>query len=451
MRWGLWLLPILLLLPATARPDEPPPSPLQNHHQKILAFALEADGVDPVLARNLTRLFTFSLRQTLPDREVVGQWEVRDLLALEGQKQLLGCEEEGGCLADIAGSLGAQVLATGAIGRIGNRYLVDLRLIDVAEAKILRQVSEQVLGDEEMAAEAVSQLAANLADPSRPVGQGLLQVQGRGEVSLDGEPVGAAPLQRLAVSSGHHTLLWQPKDSPRPTGERQLRVDPYTLVEVLPEPRQVEWDLKAIYASDGIGTSPGVQLNRKVDGATTNTDTQTSVVYRSRIGWMFPMGVGLHISHQLEAGSVAMDLWSLGVGYRFGGKLRFHQALDLATGTVYHLEGLLGASSSDDSAPANGVISTSEVTYTLDRYLELGLSLGITWGAVDLGNDNRLAITSGSLILMAGLPPWTPKGPPQQNFYESPWFWTAAGAGLTGFILSGLLLNPLRGLTTTEP
>ncbi len=445
----------LLLIPSIIAIRSAGAAPvLRQAHQRILVYDLEADGVDETLARNLSRLFTFGIRRAAGRREVLGSWEINNLLRLEGQKALLGCTGGESCLADIAGALGAQVLATGVIGRIGDPYLVDLRLIDVTEARVLRQVSEQIVGSEEMVAEALEQLTRNLLDPEIPTRQAILRVHGHGTVTVDGTPAGQAPISRLLVAPGDHLLLWQPRAMTRPTGELSLRVEPYTEVDARPHPRQVHWDLKGLYASNAIGVAPGVEISSKArtNQGSTGTDgtvqkiSQTSLVYRFRIGWMFPEGLGIHFSHHLEAGPVALNMGTIGVGYRAGGLIRFHLAADLAGGVLYDEAHVISPNRASNTA---GLLLSGEATYTVDRYLELGLSISALFAALDVtraGTTERLSLSSGSFLLLLGLPPWTPTGAPQQVFWKSRSFWVMAAATVAGGILSNVLLDPLRKL-----
>jgi hypothetical protein len=273
-------------------------------------------------------------------------------------------------------------------------------------------------------------------------------------VTLDGTPAGRAPISRLLVAPGDHHLLWQPPETSRPTGELSLRVEPYTEVDARPHPRQVRWDLKGLYASNAIGVAPGVQLSSRArasgggsgsDGAVQKL-SQTSLVYRFRVGWMFPEGLGIHFSHHLEAGPVALNLGTVGVGYRAGGLIRFHLAADLAGGVLYDEKNVISPSRASNTA---GLLLSGEATYTVDRYLELGLSISALFAALDVtrdGNTERLSLSSGSFLLLLGLPPWTPTGAPQQVFWKSRSFWVMAAATVAGGILSNVLLDPLRKL-----
>ncbi|MBK7862703.1 MAG: tandem-95 repeat protein [Archangiaceae bacterium] len=61
--------------------------------------------------------------------KVISASEVATLLGVERQRQLMGCGEDS-CLAEISDALGAQYLLQGAVGKVGDNYLVTVRLLD---------------------------------------------------------------------------------------------------------------------------------------------------------------------------------------------------------------------------------------------------------------------------------------------------------------------------------
>lgn len=63
--------------------------------------------------------------------------EVQSLLGLERQKQMLGCGEQGSCLAELAGALGAKLVLSGTVGRLGEVYQLTLQMLDSAKAQTL--------------------------------------------------------------------------------------------------------------------------------------------------------------------------------------------------------------------------------------------------------------------------------------------------------------------------
>ena len=108
-RWlAAWSTALLLSLPATAAQIVALDLKATGNAPKRLAVALS-----PVLVAELARREGMS---------VISQDDVRALLELEAEKQLAGCDDAG-CMADIAGSLGAELLCTSKIALVGKEYV----------------------------------------------------------------------------------------------------------------------------------------------------------------------------------------------------------------------------------------------------------------------------------------------------------------------------------------
>jgi hypothetical protein len=73
-----------------------------------------------------------------PALDVISGDDLTALFDMEAEKQLYGCEEES-CLEEIAGALDADFLITGHVGRMGNRIVVHLTLINAKSAQIARR------------------------------------------------------------------------------------------------------------------------------------------------------------------------------------------------------------------------------------------------------------------------------------------------------------------------
>jgi hypothetical protein len=104
-----------------------------------------AEALNPVLVAELARREGMS---------VVSQNDVRALLELESDKAMAGCTDTS-CMADIAGSLGAELMATTTISKVGAEYVVSMTLIQSEGAKIVRRSTGRARGGDEAANEAL--------------------------------------------------------------------------------------------------------------------------------------------------------------------------------------------------------------------------------------------------------------------------------------------------------
>lgn len=126
------LAPMLVLLLAAA--------------EKPRVAVLEVVASDPSMAKRAAELEELALTElTRPGRlDVIGRSDVATLLGLERQKALLGCGDDGSCIAEIGAALGAPYLVTGRVGSAGPLMRVDLKLVEVASSRVLAREGQVI-------------------------------------------------------------------------------------------------------------------------------------------------------------------------------------------------------------------------------------------------------------------------------------------------------------------
>jgi hypothetical protein len=92
----------------------------------------------------LTEAFGAELRK-VPGLQVVTPAEIAAVLSNEQQRQALGCEADA-CLVELGGALGAAELVAGSVARLGESWLVSLKLLDVSKGTATAQVSRRLRG-----------------------------------------------------------------------------------------------------------------------------------------------------------------------------------------------------------------------------------------------------------------------------------------------------------------
>ncbi|MCC7069755.1 MAG: hypothetical protein IT383_00435 [Deltaproteobacteria bacterium] len=117
------VLPALLAGPAAA--TEPPAAPAKT---KVLVLDVKSTDLQPSEVATLTSLITSKLARYQEIEAISGQ-DLRRLVDLEAQKQAIGCDDAG-CLAEMAGALGAQIVIFGQAGRLGGVLVVTLDAFD---------------------------------------------------------------------------------------------------------------------------------------------------------------------------------------------------------------------------------------------------------------------------------------------------------------------------------
>lgn len=176
--------------------------------------------------------------------------QVRALLSLDRQRQLLGCNDDS-CSSNIAGQLGVDFLLNGRVSRLTDAkkattgLTLDLSIVEVKSGK--RVSSREVKGSSE--ADLVSKLQENVAALIAPLlngRQGFLVViasEDGSVVKVDGTQLGTTPmLQRLAVPGGPHVLRIEKEGFT--SVQKQVRITPDQVTEeavrLMPSPDFIE-------------------------------------------------------------------------------------------------------------------------------------------------------------------------------------------------------------------
>ena len=104
-------------------------SPERTLSIRTAVYNLELQGIPESMGRVVTDALLAEVRK-LEGISAIGMEEITQMISLEAQKQMMGCEASESCLAQIAGALGVDELITGnLIELIGTRVLT-IRRID---------------------------------------------------------------------------------------------------------------------------------------------------------------------------------------------------------------------------------------------------------------------------------------------------------------------------------
>jgi hypothetical protein len=108
----------------------------------VVVQDLALRGFRPELVALVTGQVASELARRSNDR-VLTKKDIETMLSVEKAKEALGCAELT-CFADLGGMLGTRYALAGHIGRVGDYVVLDLRLIDIAEARVAGHFNQQV-------------------------------------------------------------------------------------------------------------------------------------------------------------------------------------------------------------------------------------------------------------------------------------------------------------------
>ena len=97
---------------------------------------LDPGDVDPGTVRTLNDLIVVTVGQ-VPSVQALSGDDVRRMIALQAERQQVGCDDDTECLTELADALGAQLVLSGRAGQLGDRVVLNLNLLDVGEAKAI--------------------------------------------------------------------------------------------------------------------------------------------------------------------------------------------------------------------------------------------------------------------------------------------------------------------------
>lgn len=102
------------------------------------------EGVPGRTAEAVTESVTAEVRRR-SGAQVITQREITTLLSLEQQKAMLGCQNDA-CFAEIGGALGVERVVSGDLSRLGESWLLHLKLLDPGKAQVLATSDRRLRG-----------------------------------------------------------------------------------------------------------------------------------------------------------------------------------------------------------------------------------------------------------------------------------------------------------------
>ncbi len=232
--------------------------------------AARAAALSSILAAEAGRVAGFTL---------LSARELRAAVAHEAERQLMGCDDDTGCLAEIADAVDADLLVHGSLDVADGAPVVSLTLLNTRALVVVNRVTTAWRGPPEALADVVAVATQQLVLDASQRPPGSVRVAGLPEtarVFVDGQDVTAAahagPLQR--VPAGPHEVQVT-VDGMLPAtsyvvvkGGETVTVQP--VLEPAPVPGVLLWAGAAAVAVVGVGATLGlVWATTRVDGSLT--------------------------------------------------------------------------------------------------------------------------------------------------------------------------------------
>ena len=105
---------------------------------RVLVMDLEAVGVPPTEAGAATRVITAAAGE-VEGLTIMSTADLRRIADLEANKFAAGCADDTGCVAELAGALGAEQVLFGSMSRLGSTTTVSLSLYSSSTQAAVRR------------------------------------------------------------------------------------------------------------------------------------------------------------------------------------------------------------------------------------------------------------------------------------------------------------------------
>ena len=202
------VLAVIALASATVHAQQAPDAPSTEDllDKKIAVWRFDALGIENEIVQRLETLF----RMELSRLDKTPQPSVRDIeRTITGNEQ--NCTGEEKCLQSIGKKLGVEYVVTGTVGSLGDNYVLNIKVVEVATGRSQKIQSDPLRGSPDELIEGVRVAAYRLLAPQQL--HGALQIQTDlvgAAVTLDGKSIGSTPLPNGGVLSrlelGKHHL-----------------------------------------------------------------------------------------------------------------------------------------------------------------------------------------------------------------------------------------------------
>lgn len=194
-----------------AAPASAQPGPEELIDKKIAVWRFDALGIEAEIVQRLETLF----RMELDRLDKVPQPTRRDIERTVTSAEQ-NCTGEEKCLTAIGKRLGVDFVVTGTVGSLGDNYVLNIKVVEVATAKSQRIQSDPLRGSPDELIEGVRVAAYRLLAPTQIHGSLQIQTDLVGaEVTLDGKSLGRTPLPNNGVLAklplGKHRLRVEAK------------------------------------------------------------------------------------------------------------------------------------------------------------------------------------------------------------------------------------------------
>ncbi|MBI3178259.1 MAG: hypothetical protein HYZ27_01275, partial [Deltaproteobacteria bacterium] len=138
----------------------------QDAKPKTAVMPLQPKRVDAVTAEMLDDMLARAIEGS-GCCQVMSVQDVNAMLGFEKARDAVGCDDLT-CAVDLGGALGVDYFVAGSVGRLGGEFLVQLKLFNVIQSKVVGRGDSTVQDDEKLYRRAIEMAVASMLGVKTP-------------------------------------------------------------------------------------------------------------------------------------------------------------------------------------------------------------------------------------------------------------------------------------------
>ena len=121
-------------------------------------------AVDPKFVNIMTEILAVEIQALGVYDNVVAGRDIATMVGFERQREMIGCDHAE-CLVELGGALGVDRLVSGHIAKLGETFVVQIKLINITEQKTEARVYQTVKGKEDILIQTIKDSVGKLVPP----------------------------------------------------------------------------------------------------------------------------------------------------------------------------------------------------------------------------------------------------------------------------------------------
>jgi hypothetical protein len=166
----------------------------------VAVLDIMTTAIDAKLVNIMTEILAVEVQALGVYDSVIAGRDIATMMGFERQRELVGCDHSE-CLVELGGALGVDRLVAGHVAKIGETYIVQIKLINITEQKTEARVYQTVKGAADLLIQTIKDSVAKLVPPDVDVNRSVANAA----LSPPSAPVGGKSNQ---VKSGAGIVPW---------------------------------------------------------------------------------------------------------------------------------------------------------------------------------------------------------------------------------------------------